>query len=98
MAYSLSTVIFRDISSPNFDDRWLEVEEEITVSYDYHPGSPGKLYGPMEDSYPPEPPYIEVTRAVNHAGEARVLTEHEIDGLYEDAEDQLEAASFSPWE
>lgn len=37
-----------------------ENEVEVTVVYNWSPGSPGKTYGPPEDCYPPEGPEVEV--------------------------------------
>ena len=39
----------------------IYIEIPVTVEVDATPGSPGKLYGPWEDSYPPEPPEVDVT-------------------------------------
>lgn len=47
---------------------WEEAERneelfslEFDVVFHYQPGSPGKLYGPPENCYPPEPAEAEVT-------------------------------------
>lgn len=40
-------------------------EIEVTVEYDYHKGSPGRLSGPPERCYPPEPAYVEIINVMH---------------------------------
>lgn len=35
-------------------------EVEVTVVYNWTPGSPGRTYGPPEDCYPPEGPEVDI--------------------------------------
>ena len=40
-------------------------EIEVVVEYDYHKGSPGRLSGPPERCYPPEPAYVEIINVMH---------------------------------
>lgn len=42
-------------------------EIEVIVEYDYHKGSPGRLWGPPERCYPPEPAYVEIINVMHGA-------------------------------
>jgi hypothetical protein len=42
-------------------------EIEVVVEYDYHKGSPGRLSGPPENCYPPEPAYVEIISVMHGA-------------------------------
>jgi len=64
-----------------FDGELDEVSVEL--EFYYRPGSPGKIYGPPENCYPPEPAEFEVyeCRVIDgpHAGVEVELTEKETD-------------------
>jgi len=55
----------------------------LQVTFDYSPGDPGKLTGPWEDSWPPEPEAI-IINAVRIDGHDifPMLAEHVTDDLY----------------
>jgi len=45
-----------------------EGELPIKVEFDYYPGQPGKLTGPMEDSYEAEAPTLEICEVLASPG------------------------------
>lgn len=45
-----------------------EKGREFTVTCTVIPGSPGKLYGPPEKCYPPEPGEVEVVKVIDKDG------------------------------
>ena len=57
------------MASNHFTDEPFEMHgTTVLVSGTYYPGDPGRLFGPPERCYPPEPAEIEVER-VMHGGE-----------------------------
>lgn len=46
--------------SANFSVERDDQEIELVVRGSYSPGSPGKVWGPPEDCYPPEPAEVEI--------------------------------------
>ncbi len=63
-------------------------EIAVVVEYAYHKGSPGRLSGPPENCYPPEPAYIEITSVKVGAVEI-VLSEAETERLAAEIEDAI---------
>lgn len=76
-------------------------EIEVVVEYDYHKGHPGRLSGPPENCYPPEPAYIEII-TVMHKGTdiADYLSDNQMTTLEEEigqAEDDVRAVQESEY-
>ena len=63
-------------------------EIAVVVEYTYHKGSPGRLSGPPENCYPPEPAYIEI-ESITHGGIN--LTDYLADHILIDIEQEIEA-------
>jgi hypothetical protein len=61
---------------------WIgDDDEEVTVQVDtYNPGTPGKYYGPWEDSYPSEPAECEFT-VLRKDGSEYTPTDKECDAI-----------------
>jgi len=57
-----------------FDFHYLE--DVYSVRYNYTPGDPGKLSGPLEDSYPPEDPEPEIEALFDSSGKPVEATGH----------------------
>lgn len=87
MSYKTSICICRESEDDDSESREIEVEVSFT------PGTPGRLYGPPEDCYPPEGPEVEVLSArFTDTGESVELTNHEYDLLAEKIEANAESA------
>lgn len=63
-----------------------EIEIPIEIEYTYDPGDPGKLTGPVEKMYPPEPPELD---------ELEIFLDKEklADKIAEEMEDELLVAA-----
>ena len=97
---NFTTHISREVETEN---DWCEVE--ITVEAKYIPGDPGRLSGPPEDCYPPEPPEVEIVSAVDPDGNQVELTSAEVDKVYEagcdfdfNDYDDYEPDNSGPWD
>ena len=50
--------VYRDVDGEEEEEIELEIEARVSG------GSPGKIYGPPENCYPPEPPEVEIHRVL----------------------------------
>ena len=66
-----------------FSTRFLG-DAEVLVEYEYEPGDPGRLSGPPEDCYPPEPAQVTVLQVF-------------INGVWCDPEDFIADAILERW-
>lgn len=66
------------------------IEITVEIEFDYNPGDPGKLYGPPEDCYPPEPEEASVY-AVRHNGILLSMSDDDLEALEDDAIEHMHA-------
>lgn len=73
---------------------WVELdgnEVDCRVEFTYYPGDPGRLSGPPEDCYPPEPPEFEICRVLVDGNDViELLDEAALDALALRIEDGYE--------